>query len=274
MGDFTRSLGTTSTNVQFTGSGGFSALGGKRLVNLGGASNLVTWGSGSFVPVGSSLTFNSAFADSEIEFRNPINLNARTNTIQVNDNPAFTTDFATLAGSVTNGALVKTGPGLLVLAGATNRFRGAGLIVSNGTLVVNGATTSSVLNVFGGAATINAALAGPVNVVAGGTLGGTGSVGAVTLQSNAVLSVTILDTLGNSAGLTVAGLLDVANVTLQVINTNLLAAGQTYRAVACGSHTNAFAGSNLPEGWTIDYRYADQIVLRPRGPAGTAVVFR
>ena len=43
-GDFTRGLGTGASQVQFTGSGGFSAFGGSRVVNLGGVSAPVTWG--------------------------------------------------------------------------------------------------------------------------------------------------------------------------------------------------------------------------------------
>ena len=51
-GDFTRTLGTGPDAVQFTASGGFSALGGDRVVNLGGATAQVNWGSGGFLPSG------------------------------------------------------------------------------------------------------------------------------------------------------------------------------------------------------------------------------
>ena len=217
------------------------------------------------------MILNSAHADSEIEFQNPINLAGAARTVQVNDNTATNSDFATLSGVVTNGGLVKTGAGKLVLAGSTNFFA-SGLTVSNGTLAVNGVTTSSVMTVVGGTALINGAYTGPVTVGSGGALGGTGTLAAanLTLQSNAVLSVTILDTLGHSDALTVTGVLSVTNVTLQVVNTNLLTIGQTYKVVN-GSHSNAFSASNVPANWTIDYANPGFIQLRSGGYSGTMI---
>ena len=269
-GDFTRGLGTGVTQVKLT-AGGFSAYGAKRLANLGGASAGVSWNVGSFISTGNALILNSAHADSEIEFQNPINLAGAARTVQVNDNTATNSDFATLSGVVTNGGLVKTGAGKLVLAGSTNFFA-SGLTVSNGTLAVNGVTTSSVMTVVGGTALINGAYTGPVTVGSGGALGGTGTLAAanLTLQSNAVLSVTILDTLGHSDALTVTGVLSVTNVTLQVVNTNLLTIGQTYKVVN-GSHSNAFSASNVPANWTIDYANPGFIQLRSGGYSGTMI---
>ena len=252
-GDFTRVLGTGATNVQITApGGGFSAYGAKRLVNLGGATGLVTWASGSFVPSGSALILNSASADSEIVFQNPINLNVKTNTVQVNDNPALTTDFATLSGVVTNGALVKTGAGTLVLGGSTNRFTGSGLTVSNGTLVVSGVTTSSVLTVVSNATVlINGSYTDPVAVQPGGTLGGTGTVAGASLTLG-TLRVTIHDD-GTTDALTVSSSVSLANAILEVVNTNKLIAGKSY-TVLNGAHTGTFVGSNLPSDWMIDYQ--------------------
>jgi autotransporter-associated beta strand protein len=76
---FPRSLGSGSSGsdqVRWTGSGGFSAYGGKMTVALGGTANPtpLTWGSGYFVPVGSVLLFGSATADNQIALKNSINL--------------------------------------------------------------------------------------------------------------------------------------------------------------------------------------------------------
>ncbi|MEI6169023.1 MAG: autotransporter-associated beta strand repeat-containing protein [bacterium] len=272
VADFLCSTGAAAGQVTFTGSGGgFSAYGGKRVVNLGGAGALMTWNGPAFIATGAMFIFNTLFADSEIQFQNPINLAGATRTVQVNDNTATNSDFATLSGVVTNGGLVKTGAGKLVLAGSTNFFA-SGLTVSNGTLAVNGVTTSSVMTVVGGTALINGAYTGPVTVGSGGALGGTGTlaVANLTLQSNAVMSVTILDGLGHSDALTVTGVLSVTNVTLQVINTNLLTIGQTYRVVN-GSHASAFSASNVPVNWTIDYANPGFIQLRSGGYSGTMI---
>ena len=278
FGDFSRGIADISNSVYFTTAqapygGGFSAFGGKRRVNLGGASAGVTWWTSGFFSSGGVLMLGSSYADSEIEFQNSINLNSKTAVVQVADNPATNGDFATISGVVSNGALVKTGAGKLVLAGTPNYFS-SGVTVSNGTLVINGASTGSVMNVVsGGVALVNGSFTGPVTVGAGGGLGGTGTLaaGSLTLSSNSVLQVTILDTLGHSDALTVTGLLNVSNMVLQVVNTNLLTLGQNYRVATCGSHTNVFAASNLPSMWTIDYANPGDIQMRSRGYPGTMI---
>jgi len=115
-----------TNQVQFARRAADSAFRRQASANLGATNGLVTWATGSFVPANGALILNSVFADSEIEFQNPINLGAATRTVQVDDNTALTTDFATLSGSVTNGALVKTGAGKLVLAGSTKPLHGRG----------------------------------------------------------------------------------------------------------------------------------------------------
>ncbi len=138
---FTRTMGTTSGKVQWTGSGGFSACGGKMIVAIGGTGSptALTWGSGNFVPSGSALVFGSATADSETEFRNAINFGGAARTITVNDNPATSADFATLTGVLSNGSLLKSGDGLLVLKG-TNNYSG-GTTIGGGTLRATEGTT-------------------------------------------------------------------------------------------------------------------------------------
>jgi hypothetical protein len=120
------------------------------------------------------------------------------------------------------------------------------------------------VTVAGGTALIDGTYTKVITVASGGTLGGTGTVAAsnLTLNAGAMLRVTILDPSGTTDALNVTGLLNVTNTILQVVNTNLLTHGQVYRVVTCESHTNAFAGSNLPPEWVVDYRFEDRIMIR------------
>jgi autotransporter-associated beta strand protein len=77
------------------------------------------------------------------------------------------------------GGVVKSGAGILTLSNASNTYTGT-TMVSAGTLLINGNTSMSLMNVNGG------------------TLGGTGTVGGITATNGSVAP-------GNSAGL--AGLL-------------------------------------------------------------------
>jgi autotransporter-associated beta strand protein len=133
-GDFARGLGTGVSQVRFTGSGGFSASGAERSVNLGGALTpvTVTWGSGSFVPAGASLVLGSSTATAKVDFQNPINLGATTRTIQVDAGSAPAAD-ARLSGALSGtGGLIKSGYGVLELSG-TNTYSG-GTTVNAGEL--------------------------------------------------------------------------------------------------------------------------------------------
>ena len=72
-GNFTRNLGTGPGQVQFTANGGgFSAVGGNRVVNLSNSATLTWGGSGSFLPNGAPLMLGTAAADSTVDFQNPI----------------------------------------------------------------------------------------------------------------------------------------------------------------------------------------------------------
>jgi autotransporter-associated beta strand protein len=128
-GDFARGAGTAGSQVQWLGSGGFSAVGGSRVVNLGGSSGTLAWGSGGFVPNGSALILGSAGDTAAVDFQNPIDLGAGIRTVQVNrgSSPVDAILSGRLGGS---GGLMKTGDGALVLSGS-NAFTG-GLTVTGG----------------------------------------------------------------------------------------------------------------------------------------------
>jgi autotransporter-associated beta strand protein len=137
-GDFARPLGTGAGEVRWTGSGGFAAVGADRLVNLGGATGWVAWGSNSFVPEavdGGVLVLGSADATGTLDFQNHIDLGASNRTVQVNDGAAALD--AKLSGTIAGtGGLVKTGLGTLVLS-ASNTYDG-GTTVIGGTLALAG----------------------------------------------------------------------------------------------------------------------------------------
>ena len=99
-GNFTRGIGTSSAQVQWTANGGgFSASGGSRAVNIGGSGATLTWGSGVFVPGGSPLMLGSPSDDSTLVFQNPINLGSSIQTIEVNHGSAAVD--AILSGNLT-----------------------------------------------------------------------------------------------------------------------------------------------------------------------------
>jgi autotransporter-associated beta strand protein len=134
-GDFTRGLGTSTAEVQFTGNGGFAAAGANRIVNLGGASAQVTWGASNFVPSGSVLVLGSPNADSMLDFRNPINLGAAPRTVQVNVGYAGASVDATLSGALTGaGGLIVAGDGTLALTSTNNAYTGGTTLAGASTL--------------------------------------------------------------------------------------------------------------------------------------------
>ena len=194
VGDFTRGLGAVTNQVQITApGGGFSAAGGDRAVNLGGATATVTWASGSFVPAGSRLILGSSFADSLIDFQNPINLNAALREVRVDDNPSSPTDRARISGPLSGtgaSGISKTGNGVLDLT-STNTYAGT-TFVSNGTLLVSGSLSSNaaVVNVDAGALGGTGTIYRVVNVASNAALapGNPGSVGTLTIASNVTLA--------------------------------------------------------------------------------------
>jgi len=174
-GNFVRATGTVAGAVQWTGSGGFSAFGGSMTVNLSGGAPL-TWGAGSFVPIGSTLMFGSSTANNNVWFENAIDLNGGMRTVQV-------VRTATLLGALSNGGLSKTGSGTLVLAG--NSTYSGDTTVNAGTMVVNGQVAG-----------------GGTFVLAGGTtLGGTGVIARTLSGAGRVAP-------GSSPGVLTAGQVD------------------------------------------------------------------
>lgn len=170
---FARTLGTASGNVRITGgTSGFSANGGAVTIALGGAGSptALTWGSANFNP--GTLVLNASSANSTLDFKNAIDLNGSTRTINV---AAASANTATISGVISSGlpggALVKSGTGTLILSNV-NTYTGA-TAISGGEVVVSGSLNGTAA----------------VNVASGATLASGASGGAITtgaLSGNAI----------------------------------------------------------------------------------------
>ena len=122
-----------------------------------------------------------------------------------------------------NLALVKKGGGVLALTAPSNTYTGP-TTVEAGTLLVNA--------LQGGG--------GLITVQGGGTLGGTGTVGALGIEAGGTLAP------GNSAGiLTAAGAVTLAADSVFAAEINGLLAGTEYDQLAMGGNTLTISGSDL-----------------------------
>lgn len=185
-GNYTLSmtLGTTANRINWSnstdfGGGGFSAyssVAGRRLfvnlLNSGGNTATVTWGSGDFLRDGYALQFGSTSSNAMVAWQNPIRLDNLTpgrylvREIRVVQGTGSADDRTLLVGSISGSAttdLLKSGNGTLELAGQ-NSYRG-NTLVQQGTLVVADNATIGT----------GTSRSGHIIVASGARLAGTGS---------------------------------------------------------------------------------------------------
>jgi fibronectin-binding autotransporter adhesin len=298
-GRFERSLGTGRVDVNWgPGGGGFAAADGPFNIRIGGTTSPLEWQAPNFVGNGEPLIFGSRTANAAVTFENPVALaNANdqvvTREFRVIDNPGSTGDRTVLAGEIRdrgNGApggsgtraFLKSGDGILELAGALNNYEGP-TTVMEGTLLVSGELTTS---------------AEIVSIQAGGTLGGSGQIarpvsvlgslspgdgiGVLELESSLLLgggSILNLEIGGTSPGdgpgfhdqlrLTSAtqgvSIESTATLSLTLANNYAPADGSAFYLVTrsdSATYGNAFAG--LPEGATVNLGglYSGQITYQ------------
>ncbi|MEI6165632.1 MAG: autotransporter-associated beta strand repeat-containing protein [bacterium] len=171
-------------------------------------------------------------------------------------------DFCQLAGATQalngvvagSGGLVKSGAGVLILAGS-NTYSGVTL-VSNGILQVNGSIHSSV------------------TASGTGTLAGTGTVyGAV--SGTGRITATITNNSGGAECITVSGTLDVSGAVLSVLDPgiNLLTSSSAYTVARFtpGGLTGTFVSNDLPQGWLVRYNNGAGTIQVYRGHPGTLI---
>lgn len=216
-GDFTLTLkdyASSSSGITLYGDAGLSAFGANRLVNFGGATGLITWGSAGFlttigtpVDAGGVFKLSSTRSDSTIEIRNPINLGTASRVVDVANGSAvidalLSGNLSGTAGS-TAPAFTKNGLGMLVLSG-DNAFSGvttvnAGTLAVTGTMQNNGAANYLVAapdDTLAG----NAVLTRRVLAAASYTLGSATGLGATAISIDPVTSTSFNTTAAILAG--------------------------------------------------------------------------
>ena len=151
-GTFTRFVGSTAGQVEWTGSGGFAAVYGALTVTLS-ANATLSAGSNGFVPIGSTLIFGAVDATDTVTFTNPIDTTsalvfnitvtpneAQPNLLQPNLSVAANIDTATMVGVISgSGGLSINDPvntGTLILL-APNTYTGQ-TFLNGGQLVLSG----------------------------------------------------------------------------------------------------------------------------------------
>ena len=199
-GNFTRGLGTagTVTAANFTGNGGWAANNADRVVNLGGNSTSIPWGTSNTGFNGKTLILSAATATHLVDLQNPIDFTTSSRTVQVDDGAAAIDAqlSGVLAGGV-GGNFTKTGAGTLAMT-AANTYVGA-TSVQGGTLAVTGTGSigrlgTNILNVgtsgaaasmlYSSSATSSFASATIGNSTANGTLNQTAGFISVTGNVN------------------------------------------------------------------------------------------
>ncbi|MBK1828064.1 beta strand repeat-containing protein [Haloferula rosea] len=160
--DFTRSVGTGPGEIQWTGGGGFAAVGADRTIDLGGAGADFEFGVGSFLPSSATaLLLGSTSATHTAIFLNGLVLpGSGQYVIRLPDGPAAVE--GEVAGLISgSGGLSIRDQGAVILSN-DNTYTGPTNVENTSTLLVNGDQTLAN---------------GLVTVTSGATLGGTGIIG-------------------------------------------------------------------------------------------------
>ncbi len=151
-GNFTRTLGSTGTNVQVTGGeAGFGAYGGAATLNIGNNGSTLKFGTATFNPT--TLVLNNQLSNNTLTVTNGFDLNGSTRTIATYAGTAIINGAIINSSSATSSAagLDKGGNGVLQLT-ATNSYNGLtgvedGILWSSATGALG--TNKGVINVGG-----------------------------------------------------------------------------------------------------------------------------
>jgi fibronectin-binding autotransporter adhesin len=196
--------GATSLSAGITRIGNDSALGTGDLTLNGGTlssdSATARTPANASLTIGADLTLGDAVNSGALTFSSAVDLGATTRVL--------TTESAvTLAGSITNGSLSKTGPGTLTLSG-TNSYgatvinsgtlklgdggatgsAGTGTITNNAALVVDRSGTPSIVSVINGTGSLTVNGGGTLSLSAKNTYTGTTTINGSVLNLTMGLS--------------------------------------------------------------------------------------
>lgn len=201
---FTRNLSATAggNNFQWTANGGgFAAGAGLMNIRIGFSTTAVNWGDAAGANIAGTLKLSSNTAANLVDFQNAINLNGKTRTIQVDDNPGSTADAAKISGIIANGSgtggILKTGSGTLTLS-AVNSYTGA-TTISAGDLVLSGYTPLNAASAVSIAASSNLIFNGGTNCTFANTVSGTGGIIAKNSAANGI-TVTLSGNMNSFTG--------------------------------------------------------------------------
>ncbi|MES2924699.1 MAG: autotransporter-associated beta strand repeat-containing protein [Verrucomicrobiota bacterium] len=237
-------------------------------VSLTGGMVTSTGGGRFHFTTGFGITSNASAATSLIS--SGIELRDSNNMSVAVANGAAAIDLNISGGVIgTNGAITKTGTGLLQLEG-TNTYTGtttvnAGTLLVNGTNSGTGAVTVNTGGIIGGTGSV----AGALTVNVGGTVAPGTSAGTLTAGATTITGTYACELNGaNGDRLAVNGALNITGATL---NVSLLGGGATLSEYIIATHTTGLTGTfnGLPEGaavpgvpgYTITYVTAGQIKL-------------
>ncbi len=145
-GDLTaRTIGTSTDQVQWLGSGGFAAFGATRAVKFSASS--INWNATNFIGAGRVLILSHDAADATLDWQQPISLAGNLRIVQVEDSTAAID--AKMSGVIAGGSggtsndFNKTGAGTLAFT-AQNSYWGD-TVVNAGTLMIgDGGTTGGI----------------------------------------------------------------------------------------------------------------------------------
>ena len=258
-------------------SGGFSAGGGKMTVNLFGDGRTINWGTDGAQGIAGTMILSSSSAQYETEIQNGIDLNGGVHTIQVDDNPNSTGDFATLSGvisdSVGGGSWTKTGVGTLYIKGAasntytgTTTFTGGtvylaktgGAIAIPGNITIADGSARTYIILGGNNEIASSSVFSSVTPIYWGdlelngyqqTLGGISSDAWATISNSGSTDSTL--TVNNDGNYTYAGkLLDRINAATGKLS---LVKGGAGTLTLTGGNTGGYTGGLTVNSGTLDY---------------------
>jgi autotransporter-associated beta strand protein len=245
---FSRSIGTGSSQVEWTGSGGFAAMNSDSTVNLGGALAVAKWNSGGFVPSGSALILGATAATKTVTFANPIDFNGGVQTINVvrGTGPRDAILSGALSDSTgTTGGFTKLGTGILALSG-TSTYTGPTNINAGILQLINGGSLgNTTVNINTGATLTTVGntshVSGTVSVNTGGILdlrdsaaNDTLNIGTLSLAGGGVMDFDLNST-HNTDSLLITNFAGTGLTTLNFATIGAMTAGNSYVLVNGGT---------------------------------------